>query len=235
MNPFQDKVLIIEEQIGLAYDQFSTHAKKTPKPLIVAASKSRSAIELRELYPCGIHAFGENYLQEALSKIEALSDLDIEWHFIGKVQSNKCKIIANHFSWVHTIDKDKTAAALNRHRTESSEPLNVCIQLKLDNEESKGGISPEDLLSLAQKIINYPNLKLRGLMAIPKKRGNIKEQRAVFAQVARELATLKTKLNNLNTLDTLSMGMSEDFESAILEGASIVRIGSALFGPRPKV
>lgn len=196
---------------------------------LVAVSKTWPAQAVREAYCAGQRAFGESYVQEALEKMQALSDLELEWHFIGPVQSNKTRVIAENFDWVHSVDREKIAARLSEARPAGMPPLQVCIQVNLGGEASKSGVAPEAVLPLAQCIAELPGLKLRGLMAIPEPTNDSALQRARF----RELGMLKESLRVAGfDLDTLSMGMSGDFENAILEGATIVRVGSAIFGNR---
>jgi pyridoxal phosphate enzyme (YggS family) len=196
---------------------------------LLAVSKTFPASTVREAYAAGQRVFGENYVQEALDKIEALRDLPLEWHFIGPVQSNKTRTIAENFAWVHSVDRLKIAERLSVQRPQEMPPLNVCIQVNVSGENSKSGVAPDVLQELAQQVARLPRLKLRGLMAIPAPAEGLMLQRRPFAQL-REL------LQQLNAqgmmLDTLSMGMSQDMEAAILEGATIVRIGSAIFGQR---
>lgn len=203
---------------------------------LLGVSKTRSASEIRSAYAAGLHAFGENYLQEALEKIAQLADLNITWHFIGQVQSNKTRPVAEHFDWFHTLDREKIAKRLSSQRPEHLPPLNCCIQINLSNEETKGGIQPEELVNLARTVMNLPKLTLRGLMAIPAPTSDKQKQRENFAKLALLLRQLRQSLDEagLNTtqLDTLSMGMSGDMHSAILEGSTLVRIGTALFGER---
>lgn len=196
---------------------------------LLAVSKTWPAQAVREAYCAGQRAFGESYVQEALEKMQALSDLELEWHFIGPVQSNKTRVIAENFDWVHSVDREKIAARLSEARPAGMPPLQVCIQVNLGGEASKSGVAPEAVLPLAQCIADLPGLKLRGLMAIPEPTNDSALQRARF----RELGMLKESLRVAGfDLDTLSMGMSGDFENAILEGATIVRVGSAIFGNR---
>ncbi|MDZ4099272.1 MAG: YggS family pyridoxal phosphate-dependent enzyme [Methylophilaceae bacterium] len=196
---------------------------------LLAVSKAHPANALREAYHAGQHRFGENYLQEALAKQVELSDLAIEWHFIGPIQSNKTQAIAQHFDWVHSVDRLKIAQRLNAARPENLAPLQICLQVNVSQEESKSGLSSEDISDLAIAVQSLPRLKLRGLMAIPAPSQNISEQREQFSQVRH----LYEKLQSQGlVMDTLSIGMSEDFTAAIAEGATIVRIGSAIFGPR---
>ncbi|MGI3744736.1 MAG: YggS family pyridoxal phosphate-dependent enzyme [Janthinobacterium lividum] len=193
---------------------------------LLAVSKTKPASDLREAYDAGLRDFGENYLQEALGKQAELSDLPLIWHFIGPIQSNKTRAIAEHFAWVHSVDRLKIAQRLSEQRPPELPPLNICIQVNVSGEASKSGCSPEDLPALAQAISLLPNLKLRGLMAIPEPTDDRDEQNASFAAVS----TLQAQLGL--PLDTLSMGMSHDLEAAIAQGATWVRIGTALFGAR---
>ncbi|PSL13941.1 hypothetical protein CLV44_110122 [Marinobacterium halophilum] len=204
--------------------------QRTPDSVqLLAVSKTRSADEIRELHACGQTAFGENYLQEALDKIDALRDLPLEWHFIGPIQSNKTRTIAEHFDWVHSVDRLKVARRLSEQRPDHLPPLNICLQVNISGEASKSGCAPEALPELARTVAALPNLRLRGLMAIPEAETDPARQRAIFAQVRAQLAALHLEGTQP---DTLSMGMSGDLEAAIAEGATIVRIGTALFGPR---
>lgn len=193
---------------------------------LLAVSKTKPASDLRESYDAGLRDFGENYLQEALGKQAELSDLPLIWHFIGPIQSNKTRAIAEHFAWVHSVDRLKIAQRLSEQRPPELPPLNICIQVNVSGEASKSGCSPEDLPALAQAISALPNLKLRGLMAIPEPTDDRDEQNASFAAVSTLQAQLRLPL------DTLSMGMSHDLEAAIAQGATWVRIGTALFGAR---
>ncbi len=196
---------------------------------LLAVSKAQPAALLREAYVAGQRLFGENYLQEALDKQAALADLDIEWHFIGPMQSNKTQAIAQYFSWVHSIDRLKIAERLNVARPSHLAPLQICIQVNVSGEDSKSGVLPQEVHTLAEAITKLPNLKLRGLMAIPAPTTDIARQRSQFGKV-RELYE-KLQAQGFK-LDTLSIGMSEDFPAAIAEGATMVRIGSAIFGAR---
>ncbi|SDH06086.1 YggS family pyridoxal phosphate-dependent enzyme [Pseudomonas abietaniphila] len=193
---------------------------------LLAVSKTKPASDLREAYAAGLRDFGENYLQEALGKQTELSDLPLIWHFIGPIQSNKTRAIAENFAWVHSVDRLKIAQRLSEQRPADLPPLNICIQVNVSGEASKSGCTPKDLPALAQAISALPNLRLRGLMAIPEPTEDSDEQNAAFAAVR----TLQDQLNL--PLDTLSMGMSHDLEAAIAQGATWVRIGTALFGAR---
>ena len=193
---------------------------------LLAVSKTKPAAALREAYAAGLRDFGENYLQEARAKQVELADLPLCWHFIGPIQSNKTRDIAEHFAWVHSVDRLKIAQRLSEQRPADLPPLNICIQVNVSGEASKSGCTPQDLPALAAAIDALPRLKLRGLMAIPEPTDDRSEQDAAFA-------TVRTLLQSLNMgLDTLSMGMSHDLESAIAQGATWVRIGTALFGAR---
>ncbi len=198
---------------------------------LLAVSKTRQADELRQAWACGQQEFGENYLQEVLDKIEALKDLNIGWHFIGPLQSNKTRPIAESFDWVHSVDRFKIAQRLNDQRPGEMPPLNICLQVNISEEASKSGVLPADLPTLAAKVAALKNIRLRGLMAIPASSDDPEQQRKPFAQMNNLLKSLQQQLPD-QPLDTLSMGMSGDMDAAILEGATIVRIGTALFGPR---
>ncbi|MCP1648825.1 pyridoxal phosphate enzyme (YggS family) [Pseudomonas nitroreducens] len=189
-------------------------------------SKTKPAAAIREAYAEGLADFGENYLQEALLKQAELVDLPLTWHFIGPIQSNKTRPIAEHFGWVHSVDRLKVAQRLSEQRPANLPPLNVLLQVNVSGEDSKSGCSPEELPALAQAVAQLPRLKLRGLMAIPEPTEDIAVQHAAFARLRELMQAL-----NLG-LDTLSMGMSHDLEAAIGEGATWVRIGTALFGAR---
>lgn len=197
---------------------------------LLAVSKQHPVSHIIEAFHAGISDFGENYLQEALIKINSLSDFPIQWHFIGSIQSNKAKAIAHHFSWVHTVSSKTIAERLNHARLESQPKLNVCIQLNIDTEESKSGISLDEVEALAAYISKLPNLILRGFMVIPKPEIDVEKQYVSFLRVTHCLQDLNHRLNL--SMDTLSMGMSHDFEAAIRAGSTIVRIGTAIFGHR---
>jgi pyridoxal phosphate enzyme (YggS family) len=200
---------------------------------LLAVSKTFPAEAVLEAAACGQRAFGENYLQEGIDKIaavaKALPDTALEWHFIGPIQSNKTRPIAAHFDWVHTVERLKIAQRLSEQRPPELGPLNICLQVNISGEASKSGIQPEELPALAQAVAALPNLRLRGLMAIPEPQEDPELQRLPFARL-RALAQdiVKSGIH----LDTLSMGMSGDMRAALLEGATIVRVGSAIFGAR---
>jgi len=196
---------------------------------LLAASKTNPAEAVREAWLAGQIIFGENYLQEALAKMPALADLPIEWHFIGPIQSNKTKRIAENFAWVHSVDRAKIADRLSKDRSESLPPLQICLQVNVSGEDSKSGVAPEELAALAAHVVSLPHLKLRGLMAVPELTTATALQRSQF-HLLRELYD-QLKRDGYE-LDTLSMGMSEDMDIAIAEGATLVRVGTAIFGPR---
>jgi len=198
---------------------------------LVAVSKTFPAEHIAQAHAAGQVAFGENYAQEAVEKITKLARLPLEWHFIGPIQSNKTGAIAAHFQWVHSVERESIAQRLNAMRPESLPPLNICIQVNISGEASKSGIAPGDEIGLAEAIAQMPRLKLRGLMAIPEPTPDVKLQRRRFAL----LRELKEKLVARGyALDTLSMGMSDDLEAAIAEGATMVRVGTAIFGQRKR-
>jgi pyridoxal phosphate enzyme (YggS family) len=196
---------------------------------LLAVSKTRPAPDLRELFLCGQAAFGESYVQEALPKQDQLADIALDWHFIGPLQSNKTRTVAERFAWVHSVERLKIAERLSAQRSPALPPLNVCLQINVSGEASKSGCAPAELATLAHAVAVLPNLRLRGLMAIPEASDDPLLQRSRFAT----LRGLRDELNASGLqLDTLSMGMSHDLEAAIMEGATIVRIGTALFGER---
>jgi len=204
---------------------------------LMAVSKTRPASDLRAAYEAGQKAFGENYLQEALAKIDALSDLpDLEWHFIGPIQSNKTRQIAEAFDWVHSVDRLKIARRLSEQRGGSGTPLNVCLQVNINEENSKAGCLLTDLPALAREVMALPDISLRGLMAIPDPDQPDADLRASFQKLADALQSLRRENSDSKTpgtaLDTLSIGMSADLEVAIEAGATWVRIGTAVFGAR---
>lgn len=223
MSTIADNIQLVSSRIQAA----TAAAGRTENSVqLLAVSKTKPAEALREAYAAGLRDFGENYLQEALGKQLELADLPLIWHFIGPIQSNKTRAIAEHFDWVHSVDRLKIAQRLSEQRPVDLPPLNICIQVNVSGEASKSGCTPADLPALADAINALPRLKLRGLMAIPEPTEDRAEQDAAFAAVQ----TLQASLNL--PLDTLSMGMSHDLESAIAQGATWVRIGTALFGAR---
>ena len=196
---------------------------------LLAVSKTFPQQAVRDCFRAGQTCFAESYVQEALDKIAALHDLPVEWHYIGPIQSNKTRAIAEHFAWVHSVDRLKIAERLSSQRPTHLPPLQVCLQVNISGEDSKSGVLPDHLIVLAQEVTKLPGLKLRGLMTIPAPCDDAAAQRLPFAQLHELLNLLN--LQGLH-LDTLSMGMSHDFVAAIAEGATMVRIGSAIFGER---
>lgn len=232
MSKIQDNL----QTIGAKLEQYSKQYNRSKNDVSLLAVSKRHTIEkIREAYGYGQRSFGENYVQELLDKNQQLEELDIEWHFIGPLQSNKAKKIAEVASWVHAVDRLKIAQRLSDNRPDDMPPLSICLQLNISEEDSKSGIKPEELIPLALEIAALPKLKLRGLMAIPAPEDDFTKQRQVFAKVAALKNELQNSLNQHQLqieLDTLSMGMSNDIEAATAEGATIVRIGTAIFGQR---
>ena len=228
MSYMAEKLQAVTAQIVAA----ARNAGRDPLEIaLLAVSKTISPDVLLEAHAAGQRAFGENYLQEALDKMEALKERapGIEWHFIGPIQSNKTRPIAEHFQWVHSVDRLKIAQRLSEQRPAALPPLNICIQVNVSGEASKSGCSPQELPALAQAVAGLPGLRLRGLMAIPEPAASEAEQRRPLRQL-RELAE-QLRAQGL-AIDTLSMGMSADLPAAIAEGATMVRIGTAIFGER---
>ncbi|MGN7741304.1 YggS family pyridoxal phosphate-dependent enzyme [Pseudomonas sp. 22526] len=223
MSTIADNIALVSARIRAAAQASQRDASSIR---LLAVSKTKPAAALREAYAAGLRDFGENYLQEALGKQAELGDLPLSWHFIGPIQSNKTRAIAENFAWVHSVDRLKIAQRLSEQRPADLPPLNICIQVNVSGEASKSGCAPADLPALASAIGALPRLKLRGLMAIPEPTEDRAAQDAAFAAVRRLNESL-----DLPT-DTLSMGMSHDLEAAIAQGATWVRIGTALFGAR---
>ncbi len=196
---------------------------------LLAVSKTKTASAIRALAASGQHAFGENYVQEAVAKQRELADLALEWHMIGPLQSNKCREVARHFDWLQSLDREKLVGALDRFRPAGAAPLNVLIQVNIDDETSKSGCAPGQVDALARQVAAAPRLRLRGLMAIPRPDPDFGRRRAAFRRMRELHDALRAQYASA---DTLSLGMSDDFELAIAEGATLVRIGSALFGAR---
>ncbi|MDR5736666.1 MULTISPECIES: YggS family pyridoxal phosphate-dependent enzyme [unclassified Caballeronia] len=218
----------VRQRIALA----ARSASRDPASVrLLAVSKTFPADDVRAAFDAGQRAFGENYVQEGVAKIAALAALrgDIEWHFIGPLQSNKTKLVAEQFDWVHSIDRLKIAERLSAQRPEGAAALNVCVQVNVSGEASKSGVEPADAAALAHAIAALPGLRLRGLMAIPEPADTLDAQRAPHARLRELMDALRA--DGLD-LDTLSMGMSADLEAAVLEGATMVRIGTAIFGAR---
>lgn len=223
-----ERLNLVRERIVQAAEA----AGRSPSEIqLLAVSKTRAAGEIQAAFGAGQRAFGESYLQEALGKQDALADLPIEWHFIGRVQSNKTRPLAERFHWVHGVDQVRQAQRLSDQRPVHLPPLNICLQVKIDDEESKGGLSPAELPEAIRAIASLPNLRLRGLMTLPAPVDGLEAQRLPF----RRLRELRDRLAGVGLpLETLSMGMSDDLEAAILEGATIVRVGTSIFGPRAR-
>lgn len=228
--------IALPESLAQARERLSNALKKAERPLdsatLLAVSKTKPASMIRQAWQYGQREFGENYLQEALEKQAELADLDdIVWHFIGPLQSNKTRAVAESFAWVHSVDRLKIAKRLSEQRPEHLPPLNICLQVNISREASKSGVMPDEVMALAKEVAALPRLCLRGLMAIPAPANSLAEQRAPLAALRQLLETLQAALPDA-PLDTLSMGMSDDLEAAVLEGATLVRLGTAIFGAR---
>ncbi|MFT4650898.1 MAG: pyridoxal phosphate enzyme (YggS family) [Polaribacter sp.] len=226
MQNIENNIIQTQGQIDRAADRYQRLSSHIG---LLAVSKRKPSTDIREAYRCGQREFGENYLQEAQQKIQDLADLDICWHFIGAIQSNKTRVIAEHFDWVHCVDRLKIAQRLSEQRPASLPPLNICIQVNVDLEESKAGIPLEQVPALSQQIALLPNVRLRGLMSIPAPSADVESQRKPFAKLRQAFEQMQ---NSGIACDTLSMGMSHDIEAAIAEGSTLVRIGTAIFGER---
>ncbi len=227
MNYLQDARQHVLQQIRTACE----HAQRAPETVqLLAVSKTHPSERLREMYVAGQRAFGENYLQEALDKIEALHDLDIEWHFIGHVQRNKTKHLAEKFDWVHGVDRLIIAERLSNQRGDDQAALNICLQVNIDGQDTKDGCAPEEVAELVAQISQLPKIKLRGLMVIP-----APDNTAAFADAKKLFDEVKEQHAHAQDWDTLSMGMSGDLDAAIAAGSTMVRVGTALFGKRDPV
>ena len=226
----QQNVLRIQHRIEAACQQ-AGRASNTVR--LLAVSKTKSVAEISTAFEAGQSAFGENYVQEGVDKIQYFQaqGLQLEWHFIGPLQSNKTRLVAEHFDWMQTLERVKIADRLNEQRPADKAPLNVLIQINISDEETKSGISPHEMLNLAKHIKNLPHLRLRGLMAIPAPTENIAEQESAFKKMAALFEQLKQAFP-AQPIDTLSMGMTDDMPSAIKCGSTMVRIGTAIFGAR---
>ncbi|MDN7123800.1 YggS family pyridoxal phosphate-dependent enzyme [Pseudidiomarina sp. 1APP75-32.1] len=219
------------KEVRSSIESACLQSNRSPESVqLLAVSKTKPADKIRQLYQAGQRHFGENYLQEALQKQLQLTDLsDIVWHFIGPIQSNKTRDIATHFTWVQSIDRLKIARRLNEQREQHMPPLNILIQVNIDDEQSKAGIAPDQLAEFAAELQQFPQLKLRGLMTLPAANPTAEQQRQSLTAMQRLFSELKSQYP---TVDTLSMGMSNDLETAIAAGSTMVRIGTALFGAR---
>jgi pyridoxal phosphate enzyme (YggS family) len=226
MQNIENNLNWIRAQILQASKQYD---RDPDSVLLLAVSKRKPAADIRRAFQLGQNDFGENYLQEAQQKMSDLQDLEICWHFIGAIQSNKTRDIAQSFDWAHCVDRVKIAQRLSDQRPATFSPLNVCIQVNLDQEASKAGIGLDEVVEMASAIHQMPGIRLRGLMSIPAPRENFEQQRAAFSQLANALETLRQAGIGC---DTLSMGMTQDMEAAIAEGSTLVRIGTAIFGER---
>ena len=224
MNQSQQSRQSVLDQIQLACER----VQRDPASVqLLAVSKTHLSQSLREMYQAGQRSFGENYLQEALTKIDELQDLEIEWHFIGHVQRNKTKHLAEKFDWVHGVDRLIIAERLSSQRMDSRKPLNICIQVNIDGQDSKDGCQPDEVAELVKQISQLPNIRLRGLMVIP-----APENRVAFADAKTLFEQVKSLHARPQDWDTLSMGMSGDLDAAIAAGSTMVRVGTALFGAR---
>ena len=224
MNQSQQSRQSVLDQIQLACGR----VQRDPASVqLLAVSKTHPSQSLREMYQAGQRSFGENYLQEALTKIDELQDLDIAWHFIGHVQRNKTKHLAEKFDWVHGVDRLIIAERLSSQRMDSRKPLNICIQVNIDGQDSKDGCQPDEVAELVKQISQLPNIRLRGLMVIP-----APENSVAFADAKTLFEQVKSLHARPQDWDTLSMGMSGDLDAAIAAGSTMVRVGTALFGAR---
>ena len=227
MNPsIADNIARVRAQIEAACQ---AAGRESSSVHLLAVSKTWGADAVRQAHAAGQTAFGENYIQEAVDKITALRDLPLEWHCIGPIQSNKTRLVAEHFDWVHSVDRLKIAQRLSEQRPEHLPPLQVCIQVNVDGGDNKSGVSPEELPALAQAVNALPRMRLRGIMTIPEPAETEAQMRAVHAQAKALYEALRQQ--GL-PLDTLSMGMSADMAAAIAEGSTLVRVGTAIFGQR---
>ncbi len=229
MVSIENNITSVMQRIELAAAQ----AGRDPDSIkLLAVSKTRPIEDIQVAFAAGLNALGENYVQEATDKIQSLDSLDAEWHFIGPLQSNKTRPVTEHFDWVHSVDRIKIAKRLSEQRPEHLPPLNLCLQINIDAEPSKSGVLPEQAIDLALFVSQLPNVHLRGLMAIPKVCDTLEAQRQPFRALRLLKEQINQRLDNYQKLDTLSMGMSGDIEAAILEGSTILRVGTDIFGPR---
>ncbi len=226
MTDVASNIVNVQGEISRAARDVHRHPREIT---LVAVSKTRGVTEISAAADAGLRHFGENYLQEAIPKIEALAERGLQWHYIGRIQSNKTAGIARHFDWVQTLDREKHARRLNEQRPENRRPLNVCIQVNISGETRKGGVEPDGVTQLAQAVLGLPRLQLRGLMGMAAATGDETRIAHSFDQLLGAFMELQ---RNVRSLDTLSMGMSGDFRVAIRCGASMLRIGSAIFGER---
>ncbi|MGB2045546.1 MAG: YggS family pyridoxal phosphate-dependent enzyme [Porticoccaceae bacterium] len=229
MSTIENNITAVQRRL----QQAASDAGRNPADIrLLAVTKTRNCSQISRAMDAGISCFGENYLQEAMDKMEQLRDKPLEWHFIGPLQSNKTRQAAENFAWIHAIDRLKIAQRLSAQRPDNLPALNICLQINIDNESSKSGFNQDQAMDVAATIAQLPNLKLRGLMAIPKPRSTHMEQRQPFAQLRNLMQQINSELDNSEKLDTLSMGMSADLEAAIAEGATLIRVGTDIFGAR---
>ena len=225
MIDLETNLIRVREQLQQACQGASRNVDQVT---IMAVSKTRQASEVRSMANLGMRCFGENYVKEAIEKKQALTDLNIDWHFIGAIQSRKCADIAKHFSWVHSIDRFKVAKKISDH---ADTEIQVCIQVNIDNEPTKAGVMVESVAELVEEVSQLPHLNVRGIMVIPSP-SHLEQTPNAFDRAAHLLTTLQAQFKDLS-LDTLSMGMSGDMTEAVAAGSTCVRVGTALFGPRP--
>ena len=229
MPKIENNIRTVRQRI----EEAARDANRDPQEtLLLAVSKTRGAEDIRSAMAAGLTHFGENYLQEAVAKIEQLAGENLQWHFIGPLQSNKTRAVAENFHWVHSVDRLKIAQRLSEQRPAKLGPLNICLQVNIDNEASKSGFSTDQVVAAAKAIIQLPNLRLRGLMAIPRAEQSIEKQQSSFSALRELRQQINQSLDNSEKLDTLSMGMSDDLEAAISQGSTIVRVGTDIFGKR---
>lgn len=228
MTRFSLRLAQVRERISKACQQFGRNPEEIT---LLAVSKQHPVTAVREAAESGQRCFGENFVREAMDKMEATRDLALEWHFIGHLQSNKTRLVATHFQWIQSVDREKIARRLDAQRPHHAPPVNICIQVSLESEPGKGGVPCDGITPLAELISALPRLRLRGLMSIPPPSTDINTQREYF----RRLREIRDDLvHGGMALDTLSMGMSDDLEAAVAEGSTMLRIGTALFGPRDR-
>ena len=231
MKTIQERIEALRQRIVIA----ARNAGRNERDIeLLAVSKTRDLQAINQAIAAKLCAFGENYVQEAVAKIEQIEHTPIAWHFIGALQTNKTRIVAERFDWVHSVDRVKIAQRLSSQRDPALDRLNICLQVNIDSQSSKAGFSPDAVGDAVKRVLDLPQIRLRGLMAIPAPRDSETAQRSVFARVRALQQEINSRLDNRQKLDTLSMGMSADLEAAIHEGATIVRIGTDIFGPRTR-
>jgi pyridoxal phosphate enzyme (YggS family) len=231
MKTIQERIKVLRQRIAIAAQDAGRNERDIE---VLAVSKTRDLQAINQAIAAELCAFGENYVQEAVAKIEQVEHRPIVWHFIGALQTNKTRIVAERFDWVHSVDRVKIAQRLSSQRDPTLGRLNICLQVNIDSQSSKAGFSPDAVGDAVKRILDLPQIQLRGLMAIPAPQDGEIAQRSVFARVRALQQEINSGLDNRQKLDTLSMGMSADLEAAIHEGATIVRIGTDIFGPRTR-